>query len=298
MLRLHRSLPQLFLGLALLLNASGQDATSLFRKAPPDVDEALRKTAGAFFEMQVAKKYGSSVKYVAEESLDVYIGSEKDSCFSIEIMSITYNDSFDDATVAILCERGMATPVGGGRVTMPTTTSWRVIDGEWKWYVPKVDRPQGQEYVMTPFGPVPTVTPDMVEGAAKPDRSDTKLTPKVSVEDVKAPLKTNPSKVILRADEASTVTAQVFNSFPGLLKVSVKWVGLKGLSASIDKEELNANEVATVTIKYEPQGIMPPPKVHAVWIETNPMRSATPIYLEFRYEEEMEGAQKSGDTEK
>jgi hypothetical protein len=272
----------------LLSPLHAQDATALFAKAPPEVEEALRKNAGDFFQMQVAKKYGSSVKYVSEESLDAYIGSEKDSCFSIDIMGITYNDSFNDAIVTILCERGMATPVGGGRVTMPTTTYWRVENGEWKWYTPKdPNRKEGDEYVMTPFGPVPTRTPDMDE-SGKVDRKDVKLTPQVSMDQIKAALKTNPNRVILRADAASTGKAEVFNSFPGLLKVAVRWVGLKGLTAEIDRDELNANETATISIKYEPQGIAPPPKTHAVWIETSPMRSATPVLIEFRYEEEME----------
>lgn len=275
------------------LGAPAQDATALFRKASPDVEAALRKNANAFFEMQVTKKFGGAVKYVAEDSLDTYIGSEKDSCFSIEIMRINYNDSFDDAIVTILCTRGMATPVGGGRVTMPTTTYWKIENGEWKWYTPKAEgRTGGDDYVMTPFGPVPSRTPDMVEGA-KPDRKDSKLTPQTSVEQLKAPLKTNPKKVILRADEASTAVAEVHNSFPGLLKISVSWVGLKGLSATLDRDELNTGENAKVTISYEPQGIQPPPKSHAVWIETSPMRSATPVMIEFRYEEQMEGAAKA-----
>lgn len=269
------------------LGAPAQDATALFRKASPDVEAALRKNADAFFEMQVTKKFGGSVKYVAEGSLDAYIGSEKDSCLSIEIMNITYNDAYNEAIVTILCERGMATPVGGGRVTMPTTTYWKIENGEWKWYTPKYEgRTGGDDYVMTPFGPVPSKTPDMAEGA-KADRKDTKLTPQVSVEQLKAPLKTNPRTVILRADEPSTAVAEVHNSFPGLLKVSVAWVGLKGLNAKIDRDELNSGENAKVTISYEPQGIQPPPKSHAVWIETNPMRSATPVMIEFRYPEQM-----------
>ena len=270
------------------LGVPAQDATALFRKASPDVEAALRKNASAFFEMQVTKKFGGAVKYVAEDSLDTYIGSEKDSCFSIEIMSITYNDAYNEAIVTILCERGMATPVGGGRVTMPTTTYWKIENGEWKWYTPKFEgRKNEDDYVMTPFGPVPTRTPDMVEGA-KPDRKDTKLTPQVSVEQLKAPLKTNPRTVILRADEPSSAVAEVYNSFPGLLKVSVSWVGLKGLNAKIDRDELNSGESARISISYEPQGIQPPPKSHAVWIETSPMRSATPVIIEFRYPEQMD----------
>jgi hypothetical protein len=281
------------LAVFLLPALTAQDATALFKKAPPEVDEALRKSAGEFFEMQVGKKYGAAIKHVSEESLDTYIGSEKDLCFSIDIMGITYNESFDDAIVTILCERGMATPVGGGRVTMPTTTYWRVENGAWKWYTPKdPNRKEGNDYVMTPFGPVPTRTPDMDE-SGKVDRKDVKLTPQVTLDQLQTALKLNPEKVVMRADQAATVTAEVHNTFPGLLKVAVRWVGMKGLTATIDREEINADEKATITVKYEPQGIAPPPKVHAVWVETNPMRSATPLLIEFRYEEELEAQPES-----
>ncbi|MDZ7636723.1 MAG: hypothetical protein U5J83_00455 [Bryobacterales bacterium] len=84
------------------------------------------------------------------------------------------------------------------------------------------------------------------------------------------------------------------SQFPGLLKVAVRWVGLKGLSATIDREELNSSENAKITISYTPQGILPPPKTHAVWVETSPMRSATPVMIEFRYEEQADEAGKTG----
>lgn len=278
------------------LVSTAQDAGALFRKASPDVETALRKNADAFFTAQVAKKYGEAMKYVAGDSVDTYIGSEKDGCFSIKIMSINYNDTFDDAIVTILCERGLATPVGGGRVPIPTTTYWKTEDGEWKWYTPKFEgRSPKDEYVMTPFGPVPARTPDMEEGA-EPDRSGTKLTPQMTVSELKVPLQTSPKKVVLLADKPSTAVADIHNSFPGLLKVAVRWVGLKGLTATIDREELNTGETAKVTISYTPQGIQPPPKTHAVWIETSPMRSATPVTIEFRYEEQME--EPSGDNPK
>jgi hypothetical protein len=132
-----------------------------------------------------------------------------------------------------------------------------------------------------------------MDESGKVDRKDVKLTPQVTLDQLQTALKLNPEKVVMRADQAATVTAEVHNTFPGLLKVAVRWVGMKGLTATIDREEINADEKATITVKYEPQGIAPPPKVHAVWVETNPMRSATPLLIEFRYEEELEAQPES-----
>jgi hypothetical protein len=286
----------LLLGLGIAcLPVGAQDATALFRQAAPEVEESLRKTVDAFVELQLAKKWGASMKFIDEDSMDAYIGSEKDSCFGMEVLNVTYNDDFTDATVGLVCERAIATPVGGGRMPMPFTTYWKRVDGEWKWYAPKSDRPAEDEMVMTPFGPVPRYSPDQLERGTT-ERVDkepvsAKLSMGPSVKQLEGPLKVEPETVLLRADNDSTAVAKIRNSFNGIMRLELKWVRLDGLTATIDKTELQGGEIATITIRFNPPGIAPPPKTHAVWIETNPMRSATPIMIEFRYQEDMEGEQ-------
>jgi hypothetical protein len=294
---LHRTL---FLSSALLLGlalpgapGNAQDASALFRKAAPEVEERLQATVKDFIDLQIAKKWGASMKFIHEDSMDAYIGSEKDACFSMELLNVSYNDDFTEATVGMVCERAMATPVGGGRMPMPFTTYWKRVDDEWKWFAPKSERPPEDEMVMTPFGPVPRFSPDQLE-SGNTERVDkepisSKLSMGPSVKELESPLKVNPDRVVLRADGESTAVAQIRNSFNGLMRIELRWVRLDGLTAELDKTELQAGEVASITIRFQPPGIAPPPRTHAVWVETNPMRSATPVLIEFRYEEESEG---------
>jgi len=291
MLRFRYFLPLTSLLLIASVLAGAQNATSLWRQAPPEVEKALQRTLQEFFELQMEKKWGASMKYIHEDSLDAYIGSEKDSCKSLEAFNITYNDGFTEATVGVLCERGMATPVGGGLAKMPFTMYWKRVNEDWKWFTPKGERRPEEEVVMTPFGPVPAVTPDNLRdrSANAPDPSH-KFSTGPSVEDLQGPIKVKPEKLILRADTATSGVAIIQNTFPGMVRISLQRVALDGLSATVNKKELQSGETAEVTVRFEPPGLAMPPRTHAVWVETNPMRSATPVIVEFRMEEEIDPA--------
>jgi hypothetical protein len=273
--------------------AFAQDNTALFRQAPPEVEEALRKAVLEFSDLQLEKKWGEAMrKYVVESDWDTYIGSEKDACRAYQILNISYNEDFTEASVGMLCQRSLATPVGGGQVWMPYSADWKQYDGQWKWRVIKHERPDANsDMVMTPFGPVPR-NPD----TPKPTKEQIKqqetnmaqnLTPGSSLKEIQAPLKADPGRIVIPADKPSTTVAKIRNRFPGVMKIDLHWVRLDGLSASADKKVLNQGEEAEVTIRYEPVGLARPPKNHAVWIETNPMRSATPILIEFQDEAEI-----------
>lgn len=277
----------LAVGLWTVAMSVAQDASALFRKAPPELEESLRKTVDEFLALQLEKKWGAAMKYIAEDSYDAYIGSEKDACKTLKIFNITYGEDFQTATVGVICERAFATPVGGGVVQMPFTTYWRRVENDWKWFTPKSDRNPDEEMVMTPFGPVPVVTPDQKRERGKdvPDPAQ-KFTSAPSLEQLQAPIRVSPERVYMRADDVSVSKATIQNTFAGVMQVDLRWVALDGLSASIDKKELQSGETAEVTIRFEPPGLATPPRIHAVWVETYPMRSGTPITIEFQMEEE------------
>ena len=277
---LRFSLLVAMLSLVVLFSA-GQDGKALFRQAPPEVDEALRKAVQEFTDAHNQKKWGAALKFVADDSFDLYIGRDKESCVDVKLLNIDYNDTFTKATVGMICERRMATPIGGGRMPMPYTDDWELIDGVWKWHVIKIER-EGPEMVMTPFGPVPRLTPDQTEAAKRDPASSNTFKPTISLAELQTTLSVSPEKIVFTTDKASTAVATIRNKFAGIMRVDLRWVRLDGLSATIDKQELNAGETAEITVKYEPKGLVAPPKQHAVWVETNPMRSATPIMIEFQ----------------
>ncbi len=259
-----------------------QEGATLFRKAPPEVDASLRQTVKEFLDLQMEKKWGESIRYIASESLDTYIASDKFSCSTMDIFSVTYNDAFNEATVGVICERGMATPVGGGRVKMPYTTMWKLADGDWKWFTPKRKAGEEDEYVRTPFGPIKrSAAKNPGETLPKVTDSSGNVTMGPSVGELQAPLRFEPRAVKLKADGKSSATAVIKNTFAGFLKLELRWVDLDGLTAKISRTELQADETAEVYVEFEPPGLAMPPRVHAVWVESSPMRSATPLMIEF-----------------
>ncbi|MCU0225994.1 MAG: hypothetical protein MUF01_00015 [Bryobacterales bacterium] len=264
-----------------------QDAASQFRKAPPEVEAGLKATVQDFLTLQMEKKWGESIPYIASESLDTYIASDKFNCFAMEIFTISYNDSYDQATVGVLCERAMATPVGGGRVKMPFSTTWKQVEGKWKWYTPKRKAEDGEEYVQTPFGPIRKNTGKAPSGKLPQVADSTgRVTMGPTVNELQAPLRFEPRAVKLKADGKSAGKAVLRNTFPGMLKLNLRWVDMDGLTAEISHQELNAGETAEVRVEFEPPGLALPPRLHAVWVETSPMRSATPLMIEFVLDED------------
>lgn len=271
-----------------------QEAASQFRKAPPEVEASLRTTVQEFLSLQMEKKWGESIRYIAPESLDTYIASDKFNCFAMEIFTVTYNDAYDQATVGVLCERAMATPVGGGRVKMPFSTTWKVMDGDWKWFTPKRKAGDGEEYVQTPFGPI-RKNPGNAAPGKLPQVADStgRVTMGPTVNELQAPLRFEPTAVKLKADGKSSGKAVLRNTFPGWLKLDLRWVDLDGLTAEISHKELNAGETAEVRVEFQPPGLAMPPRLHAVWVETSPMRSATPLMIEFVLDEDEAQAPKN-----
>ncbi len=247
-----------------------------------------------FLDLQMAKKWGESIQYIDQDSLDTYISSDKYNCKSMDIFNITYSDKFDEASVGLFCERGFATPVGGGVTKMPYTTMWKLVDGNWKWFTPKRQDGEEDEYIRTPFGPIKKPK-DSAPAGPLPKTTDSSgnVTMGPGVGDLQAPLRIEPSRVYLRAEQKSSATAVVRNSFPGLLKLDMRWVNLDGLTAEISKKELLAGETAEIRIDFDPPGMALPPRLHAVWLESNPMRSATPLIIEFQLDEEAEDTPKN-----
>ncbi|MCW5964812.1 MAG: hypothetical protein KIT83_12295 [Bryobacterales bacterium] len=274
--------------------AHGQDASSLFRKAPPEVEESLQQTVRKFLDLQMEKKWGESIKFIAEESLDTYISSDKFTCRTMEVFNVTYANDFGEATVGIFCERGFATPVGGGVTKMPYTTMWKRVDGDWKWFTPGKRAGSEDEYIQTPFGPMRKPKAQIpADAVATPSESgsSSSTTMGPAVQDLQGPLRIEPARVIMRAEQASSATAKVRNTFPGLLKLDLRWVSLDGLTATLSHNELQSGETAEISVRFEPPGLALPPRIHAVWLESNPMRSATPLIIEFQLDEEVEKKQ-------
>src|SRR3954470_14312898 len=119
-------------------------ATALFAqkvpKAPPKpparVDEALRARITEFYQYHVNEDYRKAEKLVSEDSQDFFYAHNKPHYLSFRITTIEYLDNFTKAKVTAICEQYLHGLGFEGRPLMvPSTSTWKVVDGKWYWWV-------------------------------------------------------------------------------------------------------------------------------------------------------------------
>src|SRR5215203_3723879 len=111
-------------------------ATDVFDKAPPELDNALRARVAKFFQAHVDAKFRQAEEVIAEDSKDFFYNMEKQKYFGFEIVRINYSENFTKATVVTGVEVEWRSPrVGVMRVKPPLTSLWKLENGQWYWYV-------------------------------------------------------------------------------------------------------------------------------------------------------------------
>lgn len=234
-MNLSRSL--LFLLPCTMLLAQSSDP---LEKAPPESDEALRARVTIFYNATVSGKYHEALKVVAEDALDDYMGDSKGQFKSCEINKINYSDSFTKALVVTFCKGEYRWHGSHMPVTIPATSTWKMVDGQWFWYYIH------QTEVQTPWGimggdssgsaQMPSIPPDPAALARQ-------ILSKVSIDRNRVDL----SQSTLSQDEV-----HVANQMPGPVTVSVDPLPLAGMSVKIDPAQVPAGGKATITFAYNP----------------------------------------------
>ena len=124
-----------------------QAPADLFNKPPADVDRALRARISEFYQDHVDGKFRQADSLVAEETKDFYFASNKPKYLSFEIQRIDYSEGFTRAKATILCEQYVMMPGFANKpLKVPTPSTWKLVDGQWYWYVDQ------NELRKTPFG--------------------------------------------------------------------------------------------------------------------------------------------------
>ncbi len=247
-----------------------------FAQTPPaEVDQALRARVSEFFQSHVDGTFRKAYELVAEDTKEYYFGSQKNKLQSFKIDTITYSDSFADATVQLTCQRiwRPSAQFPEVSVTVPMITNWKIEDGKWVYYHdPKLDRltPYGSSNaprVATPNGAVPP--PDLSEAAIA--EAARKIMRQSSVDK---------AQVTLATDKPSSEQVVFHNGFQGWVQVVLD-PGPKtpGFSAELDKTSVNAGEDAVLKLRYQPADDQPAPVIVRLTIE--PFNQTFPISVSF-----------------
>jgi len=84
---------------------------------------------------------------VAEDTKDYFYNGSKPKYLAFEIKSISYSDGYTQAKAIILCEQYLPFPEFEGKpFKVPTPSTWKLVDGQWYWWV------DPQQVSQTPFG--------------------------------------------------------------------------------------------------------------------------------------------------
>jgi hypothetical protein len=219
---------------ALAAVSFAQNAPKAAPKPPAGVDEALRARITEFYQYHVTEEYRKAEKLVAEDSQEFYYVHNKPHYLKFEIQRITYLDNFTKAKVSTLCEQyfhGMG--FEGKPLTSPSTSTWKVVDGKWYWYVDPDELSKGPFGKMANAGSKATGAPEAFP--AIPTSPDY-LLGKVKLD-----------KQVLVVKPNATAEVAILNGSPIGISIILEQK-LPGYEISIDKANLNSGEKAVVTI--------------------------------------------------
>jgi hypothetical protein len=246
---------------------------------PPAVDTALRERVKKFYQAHVDGKYRLADQVVADESKDLFFAMNKQKYDSFDIVRINYSDDFTKADAVVATKgtwyfRGQKMPV-----TMPITSKWKVIDGEWFWYVVPTNE------AVTPFG---TMHFDKGNPEDKGPVPALPADPKVLAERILSQVQADKDSVRLSSYEPSKAEVRVRNGMQGEIKLRIGMDGaFAGLTAKLDKETLSAGDTAVLTFICKPKDKSAKPMVSAQVI-VEPTQQVIPIKLTFAIPPEVE----------
>jgi hypothetical protein len=223
-------------------------AVASAQEAPPEVDAALRARVDQFYQAHISGKLRDALPLIADESLNWFIGSSKQTYKSCKIATIEYSESFTKAIVNDSCEGEYRVHGHSMNVMFPVGSRWKVVDGQWFWYRVR------ETEIRTPFG-ISKIPPDI-----DPDTSDSSKpiipgNPMAMAQAILQSVKTDKSEIKLDAGKVNEESVEVSNGMPGPISISVDKINQAGLSAKIEKSELKGGEKSRVIFRYNPNDL-------------------------------------------
>lgn len=237
-------------------------------QAPPEVDAALRARVSQFYRYQVEEKYNQALQLVAEDTKDLFVGSNKAPPRSFEIKSIRYSDDFTKAEVVVLVTR-MLTLEGfvGQSLAMKMLSRWKLENAVWCYYVdPVLDVPA------SPFGKR-AARPGMPLPAGGPPGAPSPGSPVPGNFTARRPLTVDRLSVQLKSSGASAEQVTITNPGPLPSALIVSDPKVAGLTVKVDPAIITAGQKATLHILWSGEAPIPkaPVTVKVTVQQTNQM---------------------------
>ena len=263
------------LSLFLAAASFAQNSPPASESAPAEVDAALRARVSQFFQFQLDGKFHQAEQLVAEDSKDLFVGSNKPVYTSFEIKAIRYDDHFTKAVVSVMVNLMVAAEGFLGRPVpslVPIRWSrWKLENGQWCWYLDPAD-PHDSPFAHTPlpppsFGktasapamPTPAIPTPAMPTPAMPIPAAGATIPTTPAPSSRLPVMPNMGAAIaVKADKPavelktgvpSSEQVTIVNPQPRAFTLSLVSPKIPGLSAKLDRADLMPGGKVVVSIE-------------------------------------------------
>ncbi len=238
-----RATASFFLTCALFI-AHAQD-TDLFTKAPPEVDQALRARITTFYDAHITGKFREAIPLIAEDAQDDFLAAAKNTYKSCEISRINYAENFTKASVTTACKGEFRWRTQRMPATMPLSSDWKLVNGQWFWYRVKRD------VIETPFGisRLPAAG-EGADGSQDPKRVAMPADPVAAAREILSQVSIDKKQIDLKGYETSQDEVHITNNMLGPIHVTVNSPGTSGLAIKLDKKDIPAGEKGTILFSY------------------------------------------------
>jgi hypothetical protein len=246
-------------------------------QAPPETDAALRARIQQFYQAHVDGKFRLANQVVADDSQDLFFAIQKPRYLSFEIARINYSPDFTRADAVVGCRSEFVAEGRKFMTSVPVTSHWKLVDGEWFWYMDptaEVKSPFGMMH-MDPNqkGPEPTT--------AMPD-------PQAAARAILSAVQADKTDVRLSGYEPSSAEVHIKNGMLGPVHLSVNIDGaFPGLIAQLDKTDVKGGDTAALKIACDPKDRSAKPTLTAR-VTVQPTEQVLNIRLTFAIPPEVE----------
>jgi len=273
--------------------AFGQNPADSTDNAPPELDQALRARVNQFYSAYVTGKWRDAFAVVADDMQDAYLGASKETYKSCELAKVTYVDKLTKAIVRENCQGEYKWHNSRIPVTVPLTSTWKLVDGQWFWYyIPPTE-------VMTPWG-VSIPGPDIPRkpGASAVDAKVEAVIkdPSEMVRAILNQVKVDKKDVHLLGYQSSKDEVHITNTMPGPISIDVNCALPPGARITPMKTDVGPHQTAAVSFEYDIEEArkqcgecarLAKPKLTA-WIRIAPTAQSFPVHVTFAIPPEME----------
>jgi hypothetical protein len=216
--------------------------------APPEVDQALRARVTQFYSANISGKWRDAFQVVADDMQNEYLAASKDTYDRCDTIKITYGDNFTKATVRENCHGEYRWHNTHIPATIPLTSTWKLVDGQWFWYYLKPTE------VMTPWGlsAIPPDDPKAPGSSGVNTKIETVLKDPASMaKEILGQIKVDKKEIHLLGYETSREELHISNTMPGTISVQISSPPVPGFRIKQASADIAPKETSAIVFEYD-----------------------------------------------